>query len=105
MLKKGTDQSSTRPFIVTDVSNNCNSCEVHVRICFLLETAESSPKKGYFRPCVFLVLLMKTSISSAHSVPAIQFNCEGYTKPDLPMGAFTVMTLHDIHWWPLTLGK
>ena len=41
---------------------------------FYCKTAESSPKKAYFCPHVFPVLRMKTSINSAHSVPAVQFN-------------------------------
>ena len=64
------------------------------------------PKKAYFHPCIFLVLQMKTSINSADSVPAVQFDhliAKG--KQDLPTGAFTVRTLHGILWWPLTSGN
>lgn len=49
---------------------------------------------------------MKTSINSAHSVPAVQFDHSiAKVKPDLPTGAFTVTKLRDIHWWPLTSGN
>ena len=73
---------------------------------FYCKTAESSPKNVYFRPCVFPVLRMKTSINSAHSAPAVQFDHSiAKVKPDLPTGAFTVTILRDIHWWPLTSGN
>ena len=72
---------------------------------FYCKTAESSPKKVYLRPCIFPVLRMKTSINSAQSVHAVQFDHSiAKVKPNLPTGAFTV-TMPDIHWWPLTSGN
>ena len=72
---------------------------------FYCKTAESSPKKAYLHPCIFPVLRMKTSINSAYSVHAVQFDHSiAKVKPNLPTGAFTV-TMPDIHWWPLTSGN
>ena len=98
--KEHTDWSSARPFIITDTSNNCSSCELHVLKCFKWTVLQNG-RFPQTEMCISANAFFSSNANgntykSNHWIMRIKSNLQGGSP---------WQHLHDMHWWPLTLGN